>query len=211
MALGLGGGSGTSSQPPPPKVYPVDIENTLKTGIAADQYGYNFSDLDFAKRFPGLVATRGEDLKTAYKELTGPLDPVVQNEFVTSGLEKSMSAFGAGAETPDVVSKGGIGRNTIGTSVAQDATNYQDAARSYIETLQAENQPRAFGLSGGDLLNLAILNQGNLAQANQQAAGYASAVGAANAQASAAQKNAAIGATTSIIAAVLPAVIAAVR
>lgn len=204
MALGLGG-SGQTSQPPPPKVYPVDIKNTLETGIKADQFGYNFSDLDFNKRFPGLVATRDEDIKRAYGALTGPLDPVVQNDFVTSGLEKSMSAFGGGQEAPDVTSTGSIGRNTIGTSVGQDVSSYQDSARSYIETLLGENQPRAFGLSGGDVLNLAILNQGNLANANQQAAGYASAIGAANAQASQSRTSTAIGVGTSILSAAITA------
>lgn len=202
--MGLSGGSSASSgQPPPPKVSPVNIASTLQTGIKADQFGYKFSDLDFNKRFPGLVATRDEDITKAYSELTGPLDPVVQNDFVTSGLEKSMGAFGGGAEAPDVTSKGSVGRNTIGTSVGQDTSSYEDSARSYIETLLGENQPRAFGLSGGDILNLAVLNQGNLAQANQQAAGFASSVGAAQAQASQAKQNAAIGAGASITAATI--------
>lgn len=203
MGLGGGSSSGSGGQAPPPKVSPVDIAGTLQTGIAADQFGYNFSDLDFNKRFPGLVATRDDDIKKAYGELTGPLDPVVQNDFVTSGLEKSMGAFGAGAEAPDVTSKGSVGRNTIGTSVGQDTSSYQDSARSYIETLLGENQPRAFGLSGGDVLNLAVLNQGNLAQANQQAAGFASAVGASNAQANQAKTNATIGAGSALASAAI--------
>jgi hypothetical protein len=199
MSLDFLGGGGQSNQPPPPKVYPVNLGNTLQTGIAADQFGYNLSDADFAQRFPGLVSTRDENISTAYNELTGPLDPVVQNEMTTSGLAKSLSAFGAGSEVPDVTDQGSIGRNTIGASIAQDTSSYQDSARNYIESLSSDNPQRAFGPSGADLLSLAILNQGNQAQANQQAAGYASAVGASNAQAKQASTNAAINAGVSIL------------
>lgn len=207
--MALFGGGGTPSAPPPPKVFPVDILATENAALAADKFGYNLSDADFAKRFPGLVASRNADMQAAYKEMTGPLAAPVQNQFVTTGLEQAQSAFGGGSEAPNITGKGSIGRNTVGASVGQQTQTYQDTARNYMDTLLSQNPQRAFGLSGGDLLNLAILNQGNLAQANQEAAGYASQVGAANAAANASQRNAIIGAGSSLAAAGLSASIAA--
>jgi len=200
-----------TNQPQPPKISPVDILGTYQAGLAADQYGYDLSDADFAKRFPGLVAAREVDMKKAYEEMTGPLAPEVQNSFVSSGLAKSLSAFGGGSEAPNVTGAGSIGKNTVGASVANDTQSYQDAARDYFESLQAQNQPRAFGLSGGDLLNLAILNQGNVANAEQQARGFASSVGAANAQAEQAKSASTVGAGAAIGSAVLGSVIALAR
>lgn len=204
-----GGSSGGSSTPPTPTVYPVNLLATEQAGIAADKYGYNLSDADFASRFPGLVASRDADMKKAYEEMTGPLAPEVENQFVSSGVGKSMSAFGGGSEMGPYLGKGSIGRNTVAASVANDTMSYQDSARDYLQSLQESNPQRAFGLNGADLLNLSILNQGNQAQANQQAAGIASQVGAANSAASGARTNSAIGAGAGIVASVLPALISA--
>jgi len=201
------GGSSSSSAPPTPTVYPVNLLATEQAGINADQYGYNLSDADFAARFPGLVASRSADQEKAFNEMTGPLAPEVENQFTSSGLAKAFSSFGGGSELGADTGKGSIGRNTVATSVANDTMGYQDAARSYFESLLGQNPQRAFGLTGGDLLNLSILDQGNRAQANQQAAGIASQVGAASAASSSASKNAAIGAGTSLVAAAIPAVI----
>lgn len=202
-----GGGSSSDSAPPSPTVYPVNLLATEQAGINADQYGYNLSDADFAARFPGLVASRNKDMESAYKEMTGPLAPEVENQFTTSGLAKAFSAFGGGSELGASTAKGSIGRNTVAASVANDTNTYQDAARQYFQSLIEQNPQRAFGLNGGDMLNLAILNQGNRAQANQQAAGIASQVGAANSAASASRSNALIGAGSAVAGAALSAVI----
>ena len=202
--MGLAGG-GASATPPPPKVSPVNILGTELAAINADTYGYKLSDEDFAKRFPGLVATRDADIKKAYQQLTGPLDPALERDFTSRGLGQAMSAFGGGSENPDVTSMGSAGRNTVAASVANQTQGYQDTARNYIEQLTAQNPQRAFGLTGGDLVNMAILNQGNLANANQQAAGFSSALGAANAQASAQTRNTAIGVGASILSAAITA------
>jgi hypothetical protein len=200
-----GGSSSSGGSAVSPTVYPVNTLATEQAGIAADQYGYNLSDADFASRFPGLVASRGTDMATAEKEMTGPLAAPVENAFTSSGLSKAFSAFGGGSEDPNVTGTGSIGRKTIGASVANDTMSYQNAARDYFQNLIEQNPQRAFGLSGGDLLNLSILNQGNLAQANQQAAGIASQVGAAQAQASQSQTNSLIGAGSSIAGAAIAA------
>jgi hypothetical protein len=208
MGLGGGGGGGGGNTTPPPiPLYPVDLLKTEEAGIKADQFGYNYSDQDFLKRFPGLVAAREADMKKAYDELTGPLDPEVSANFTEQGLAQTFGAFGAGQEAPMLTGEGTIGRNTTAASVANQTQGYQDAARQYMEQLQAENPQRAFGLTGGDLLNLSILNQSNLVNAVNQEKGLQQQLNAANQASSQSSKNALIGVGTSIISAAIPAVI----
>lgn len=199
-------GGGTTSTPPPPQVAPIDILGVQQAGVAVDQYGYDLSKKLY--QFPGLLTAQSAQEKTAYNQLTGPLDPAVQRDFVNTGLGQSLSAFGGGSESPNVTSKGSIGRNTIGASVANQAQGYQDYARSYLNTLLGQSPLLPVGPSGGDLLNLSILNQGNLVNAQQQAKGYQSAVGAANAQASAQKTAGQVQAGTAITTAVLSGLLA---
>jgi hypothetical protein len=212
MGLSGGGSSSGSSQPAKVPIYPVDILNTELAGIQADTFGYDFSDKDFASRFPGLVAARDTDITKSYNELTGPLNPEVERSFVEKGLEQSDMAFGAGQEAPmSLTDKGSIGRNTAATAVAQQTIGYQDAARQNFEQLLAQNPERAFGLNGGDILNLSLLNQSNRVNAINQAKGLQQALNQGNAAAGQASRNATTGAVTGIISAALPIIAAAVH
>lgn len=205
--MSLGDSSSSGSAPTPPEIFPVDALATEQAGINADTYGYNQSDTDFAARFPGLVAGRTGDINQAYKELTGPIAPEVSNQFVESGLAKAFGAFGGGSESANVTSPGSIGRKTVAASVANDTQGYQDSARSYFEQLLGQNPPRAFGLSGGDMLNMAILNEGNLSNANTQARQLQDQFNAAQSASSQSGTNALIGVGGSLLASAAPALI----
>lgn len=106
------------------------------------------------------------DIENAYKQLTGPLDPSVQNAFVTSGIEKGLGVTGAGNAGAGIA-PGTLGSNVAGTTTAKDILSKQDYDRAYFQSLIESNPERAFGLSGADVANLSIANTGGLNQNNQ--------------------------------------------
>ena len=199
----MGGGAGTA--PKPPKFNPVDLGSAQANAIAADIRGYDFSDADFASRFPGLVAGRQESISNAYNQLTGPLDPTVETSFVNKGIGESMNAFGGGDPDAGIGGSGTASRKAVASSVANSVQGKQDYDRSFFDSMLQSNPERTFGLSGGDLSNLSINNTMGLNAMNQ--GNYAGAVGNANAAnaSSSQQQQAYIGAALSAagIAAVL--------
>lgn len=156
----------TPNAPQAPKFNPIDIPATLAQALQFDIQGYQASDQDFASRLPGLVQAKNVDIENAYKQLTGPLDPSVQNAFVTSGIEKGLGVTGAGNAGAGIA-PGTLGSNVAGTTVAKDVLSKQDYDRAYFQSLIESNPERAFGLSGADVANLSIANTGGLNQNNQ--------------------------------------------
>lgn len=164
-------------QPEPAEFRPINVEGTGALATQADLLGFQRSDEDFSNRFPGLVIGREKNIESAYKELTGPLDPAVQSAFVNEGLAKSFGAFGAGGGAGGV---GSAARKTTSSSVMKNLQDKQDYDRGYFQDQLAQNQPRAFGLSGSDAANLSIANTGNLNSVNQS--NYTGAVNQQNAE-----------------------------
>src|SRR5262249_13564982 len=143
---------------------------TENAALNADIFGYNMADKDFAARFPGLVQARNDVLNQSQSQLEGPLNPTVQNEFLTREQENAGAAFGAGSEVP-TTGAGTIGGNAVKAGFTRDLLGYQDAARSTINSLieNPEFLPRAFGNSGSQAVNQAIENLALYNQANQNA------------------------------------------
>jgi hypothetical protein len=195
----MGFSTDASKTPTPPKVFPVDLNATENAATQADITGYSLSDADFASRFPGLVQTRDTALNQAYNELTGPLDPTVQNTFQSRELGNSLSAFGGGSEKANVTGKGSIGKNSMAAGFGRDVMSYQDYARNNLENAINANPERAIGLSGSGATNLAIANTTNLNQANQLAYAASIAQQNANIQAANAKKAAEVGAGASLV------------
>ncbi len=186
-------GKSTPTAPKPAEFRAINIAQTGEQATQADINSFNLSDEDFAARFPGLSAGRDANIKSAYDELTGPLDTTVQNDFVNAGLEKSLSAFGGGNPLTGLGESGSASKNTIASSVSKNVQDKQDYDRGYFQDQLAQNLPRAFGLSGSDAANLSIANTGNLNQVAQS--NYVGSVNASNAQNAADAQNtqAAIG------------------
>jgi hypothetical protein len=174
---------GSPSAPRQPKLNPINIPDVVAQAINYDTQGYIASDADFAARFPGLVQARDTTIEDAYKQLTGPLDPTVQNVFEKQGLAKSLGAFGGGNPAPSVGQVGSASGNTVAASIANSVMQKQDYDRSYFQSLLSSNPERAFGLSGSDVANLAIANTGTL-NANNTIA-YNNQINSANASAAA--------------------------
>jgi hypothetical protein len=161
----FGGGSSGGKAPKAAPLVTTNIPQTEQQALAADVASYNRSDADYAQRFPDLVAGRNYNVANAVSNLGGQTDPTITNALKTAG-------FG--------------GTNMGGTvfqqarAMGQPILAKEQRDRNYFETLLSDNPQRAFGLSGGDVANIALANVGAQNAYNQGT--YGTRVGAANAQ-----------------------------
>lgn len=165
--------------PQPAPFNPINIPGTANQAFAADVTGFGTSDADFLARFPGLVSSRTTDIDKSYQQLTGPLDPTLQNAFVKEGLSKSLGNLGGGNPGASLT-KGSAAQNQTSATVAGRTQDYKDYARDNFSSLLASNPQRALGLSGSDVAQLSIANTGNLNSSNQ--AQYVAGVNRQNAE-----------------------------
>ncbi len=177
---------GGASAPKPATFIPTNIGQVSNLATQFDTLGYNLSDQDFVSRFPGLVSQRNSTITDAFKQLTGPLDPTVQNSFANSSTANTLESFGGG--TGSIGTKGSAARNAIGAGIVNQTNAKQDYDRQFFEQLIGQNPERTFGLGGGDQVNLLI---SNILGANQNRyAGYASNVSTSNASSAATTQDA---------------------
>lgn len=181
---------------PKVKGYSIDLSKLIPAAQAADVEGFDAADKDFAARFPGLVAGRTAAMNQTLKDLQGPPDAFT-TESVNKGIAKSLNAgFGGGTGAVE-----GIGRNTVGSTVANRAEGFQDMARSNLDELFQENPSRWLGLTGDEILNLKFNNMDAINQAIQQQKGANFQNSQAQAQASAQGTQALVGIGESVLSA----------
>jgi hypothetical protein len=112
--------SSSSSAPQPPAFNPIDIGQAVANALQYDEQGFLWSDQDFLARFPGLVATRNDEIDKAYNELTGPLDPTLQNSFTTNAIGAGLNTVGGGDPLSGLgMTEGSFGKNTASVSLAK--------------------------------------------------------------------------------------------
>ncbi len=174
-------GGGSSSAPQAPVFHPLNIaqisEGATQGDIAASDYNYN----ELANRLPGMVSAQNADIDSAYKQLTGPLDPTLQNTFLNQGVGGALGAVGGGDPMSALaLQKGSFAKGAASASVANQTTNYQTQTQQYLESLLAANPQQWYGLSGADIASLNLYNTGAANQASLGA--YQSAISAANLQ-----------------------------
>lgn len=179
------GKSADTTVPQPAPFYPLNVQDVGNQAFSADVTGFGYADDDFLSRFPGLVSARETNIDKSYQQLTGPLDPTLQNAFVKEGLSKSLSNLGGADQSG--FSKGSAGKNQASATVAGRTQDYKDYARNNFSSLLAQNPQRAFGLSGSDAAQLSIANTGNLNASNQ--AQYVNQINQQNAENSADAQN----------------------
>lgn len=163
-----------------PQAAPFFALNPTTVGqqaFSADVTGFGYADDDFLSRFPGLVSSRETNIDKSFQQLTGPLDPTLQNAFVKEGLSKGLSNLGGSDQSG--FRAGSAGKNQASATVAGRTQDYKDYARNNFSSLLAQNPQRAFGLSGSDAAQLSIANTGNLNASNQ--AQYVSQINQQNA------------------------------
>ncbi len=152
--MSLGGGGGSAPKTPSP--VQTNIPQVEQQAIAADQTSYGLSDADFANRFPQLAAGRNYNVADSAYNLAGNTDPQVSGAINKAGLG-----------TPNW----GNTEFSQARNAGQPILSKEKRDRNYFQTLLSDNPQRAFGLSGGDVVNLAMANLGAQNQFNQSVYG----------------------------------------
>jgi hypothetical protein len=169
---------GGVSSPGAPPFKKVNVGKAADAAQNAAVTGYNFADADFLDRFKGLVGIRDQEITDAAKEVTGPLDPTVQNVFANKAYANTLGAFGG--NTGSIGEAGSAARGSIASEITTQVSDKQDTDWQNLMSLIDTNKERTFGLNGQDLLNLLIGNVVGKNQAGFQ--GFASNVAQSNAQ-----------------------------
>lgn len=122
---------------------------------------------------PGLVTGNQTAIDTAYKNLTGPLDPNIEGAFVNKGLAGALRSTGGGNPNAMVGGAGSATGNEVARSVANDTLANQDYNQSQFESLVASNPDPILDLTGPEAANLSAyttqqLNNFNFAKYQQQ-------------------------------------------
>jgi hypothetical protein len=171
---------GSTPKPPKtPKFTPVNIPDAIAQALAYDTQGWDASDALFAAQYPGLVQARQNTMEDALRQLTGPLDPALQNQFTTQGIEKALGSTGGGNSMAGI-DPTGLSGSAVATTIAQDVLAKREYDTNVVNSLIQQNPMRSFGLTGADVAQLAIFNtrQGNIASI----AGYNNKLAGINAQ-----------------------------
>lgn len=178
VSAGVSYAAAQASKPGPatigtqPPFNPVDIPSANKQAAALDIKGYDLADQDLAARFPGLVAGRNAQIQDASKQLTGPLDPTVQNAFTKQGAIQALGSTGGGNIGANLGTAGSAAQNTTAATVANDTLDKQNYDRSTLGGLLAANPQQSIGFTGPDDTQLAIGNLQNQNQYNQAKYAY---------------------------------------
>lgn len=149
---------GSSDTPSQPKFIPVDIAGTSALATKADQDAYARSDADFKSRFPQLFNARQFSLDDSIKQLGGNIGDKSTGALVAAGLSPEAASMSTGNEFSTSKNEG------------KGVLEKESRDRNYFESeLGTEGTLRAFGPSGGNILQEALANSGNLNAANNSA------------------------------------------
>ncbi len=177
MSFLTGGGSSGGSPPQAPPFHPIDIKKIGDNALRQDQNWYN--SLTFPV-FPGLNDARQAEITDAYKQLTGPLSPEFQNEFMNNATLASRAATGGGDPYSAMgMQKGSFSSGQQTASFTRQDLAKQDYDRSRMESLISQNPVPGLGLSQQDLLSMYVYNTG--AQNAWAQSNYANNIAGANA------------------------------
>jgi hypothetical protein len=177
-------GGGGQQPPEQPPFNPIKIPKLADKALEQDlrkYFSYQFPV------FPGMTDVRQAEIEDAYKQLTSPLSPEFQNEFLKNAVTTNRSVTGGGNPYSGMgLTKGSFNQGSTSASFTRQAMAKQDYDRSRMEGLQQQNPIPGIGLSQNDLLSLYIYNTG--AQNAWSMSNYANQVAGANAS-FAAQQN----------------------
>lgn len=190
----FGGGGGAPKAVKPPKPLQLNLGQLEQQMVGADQAAYAQGDQYVNQYYPALAQARNNMIGQAYRALTGPLDPQLENAFVNQGNMASIESLGGGAQSGGDQSfgmgKGSLAQNAAAASVATNVQSYQDYNRALFEQLNTMYAPRSFGMTPQDAANVFTFNNtqyNNYLQQQfaAQEAAYYQQLGLGNAQAAA--------------------------
>jgi hypothetical protein len=156
MGSVLGGGGGIKT-PKAPKPIQLDVNQLQQNMVAADQAAYSQADQYMNQYYPYLAQARNQMIGQGYDNLTGPLNPTLENTFTNAANMQSANALGQGDQGFGL-SKGSLARNAAAASVASNVQNYQDYNRALFEQLNTMYAPRSFGMTPTDAANVFTFN-----------------------------------------------------
>lgn len=176
MSSLLGGGGGASAPKQPP-FHPMDISNIANSALNKDISFYQSQQFPV---FPGLADARNAEIQDAYKQLTSPLAPEFQSEFMKNATLTARGTVGGGdAFSAMGMQKGSMAAGSQTASFTKQALAKQDYDRARMESLIQQNPLPGLGLSQGDLLSMTLYNTG--AQNQWSMSNYANQIAGANA------------------------------
>lgn len=195
--------------PSPPEFKPYDIQMLDTGGAAMDRQYYQRSDQDFKRRHKGLFKANKLFEASVLKDQEGEseLMPAIQSELTRAGLGSALGAFG---DAPGTLKAGSAGEASVARNLGLGVMQFQDRNRANrMGSLGLANglfQPRTFGLSGENAVQLAMqntTNENNYNQANfanqMQMAQYNQQAGAQGEAADAQKKQAMIAGGAAIL------------
>ncbi len=193
-----------------PDFIPANTSKLEGDAVSADQHGYQLSDQDMFRRFPGFVKGNRLASNQIFNEFSKgntTLGPQIQSELMTAGLTGATGSFG---DSVGALAPGSAGEASLAKNLGIGVQNFQlqnDAQRwGHLLSFGAANQPRQFGLTGPDIAQVDLANIAGQNNANQQVAALQEREQQQKAQQAASSQsgqNAAIGAGATILAGVL--------
>jgi hypothetical protein len=175
-------GGGGQSPPAPPPFHPIDISGPHGIAFRALQQDVNrYLSYQFPV-FPGMADLRKNEIEDAYKQLTGPLSPEFQQQFLSNAQLAQQNVTGGGNLYSGMAlgQKGSLAQGATSASFARQTMAKQDYDRTRLESLVQANPIPGLGLTQQDLLNLYVYNTG--AQNASLMSNYANQIAGANAQ-----------------------------
>jgi hypothetical protein len=196
-------------QPPAggmPPFITTDPNQIESSAVAMDQQAYGLSDADFRQRYPQLYNTQQTFLNNLNTQMSGGVNPQMQNVWATSGATNALRSTGNWS-----MGSGTSGMANIARNLGLDQMTYQNNLNTQFQQANDTFRPRTFGLSGADTAQMLLANtagQNNWNQANfaykvqeaQYAAGQGAQQAALNANAANATTSTAVGGASSVAA-----------
>lgn len=176
--MSLMGGGGSPPQQPPFNPIKIGGESGI-ANKALNQDLRRYFSYQFPT-FPGMTDIRQREIDDAYKQLTGPLSPDFQNQFVRNASVTQQGVTGSGDPLSGMANvDGSFSKGAETASFARQAMAKQDYDRGRMENLISQNPVPGLGLSQNDLLSLYVYNTG--AQNAWSMGNYANQITGANA------------------------------
>lgn len=121
--------------------------------LSMDQQAYGLSDADFRQRYPQLWSSQQTFLNNLNTQMSGGVNPQLQNLWARSGLAGAVGSTGNWS-----MGTGTTGMANVARNLGLNQQQYQQQLLNQFQTANQTFQPRTFGLSGGDAAQIALSN-----------------------------------------------------
>jgi hypothetical protein len=139
-----------------------------QNAIATDQLSQNLSLANFKQLYPQLQAAQTQNLNNLNQQVSGEINPQLQNVWARSGLQNALGSTAGWS-----LGTGTAGMANIARNLGLSQMGYQQQVQNNLNTATEMYRPWSFGLSGGDLANVQLADIAGQNTANQAAYAYA--------------------------------------